>query len=614
MLRHRPRALVALVTQVALASLLARSAFAQAPASAPASAAPATTPAPAAPAAPATKAPAEADLAAAKELFRRGNKLLEDGQIELALDLFVQSRARVPSVGNTLNAAIALDRLGRSDESLSTYEELLRDFGDRLKDEERKNVSFAMSALRRKVGSVDVAANVEGMVVIDGRKRGVLPLTAPIRLLPGSHTVRVLHDGHAPAEAIVLVKIGEELRVDLRLEALTSTGRLSVADEAGTPDLDVLVDGAPVGVAPWAGTLGAGRHVVALRGKELGTGPTHAVVVAGQTVSVTLRAVPLGPRVRLDPTPATAVVTLDDVVLGPGPWDGRLPLGRHVIAAAEEGYRTRTMGADGGTPGVVRVTLEVDEGHPRWRKLETAKLRVEAFGGVGFTGSLGGAASAVCPDRCTRGASLGVLVGARGAYVLPIGLRFELGAGYLRVASSLSRKESATRPPPAGVGAATYELDDAIVVSGPIATLGLGYGYPVTRALRLTGRTSLGAFFGSARDTVSGRVTRGAESQDVFVEGSGRATRAVDFFVMPELGAEYAIGRVHVAAGLGAGIFLLDGPASGLGDTQVSAAATACTGNPAQLACVANDGGRRGEKAYGSFVLWVPQIGVGTTF
>jgi hypothetical protein len=560
------------------------------------------------------QAPSEYFLTHAKELFRKGNALLQSNQHELALELFLQSRALVPGVGNTTNAAICLERLGRLDEAVGYYELALKEFSDRLTDEDRRSIGTALTALRRKVGLVDVAANVDGTLVIDGRKRGELPLQAPLRLMPGSHAIRVLKDGYAPAEALVEVKVGEEKAIDLRLEPLTSTGRLRVVDEAQGAELEVIVDGAPVGKAPWEGTLGVGKHLVLLQGKETGTAPVSAAVVAGQTVQILLRSVPIGAPLRLDPSPPTAVVALDDVVLGPGPWQGRLPLGTHQVRAVEEGYQPRSLAVDGDARGTIRVELAIEEGHPRWRKIESSKLLLEAHGGHGFASALGSDAERSCGGSCERTAGPGaILAGIRGAYLLPVGLAFEVGGGYLHASAELRRSVPGSAPAP-GQNLHTYDLKDTLAVTGPYASLGLGYRRRLTPSVRLDARVTVGAHFASSRQEVGGAAARGAERAEITLERGGQAERAVNFFAMPEVGVSLLLGRFHASLGLGLALFLLDGPANAHGDLQVVDGPARCGGDGARLACVASDAAVSRERAYGPFQLWLPQLGVGYTF
>ena len=210
--------------------------------------------------------PTEAALEAATDFFRKGNAEMDAGNHERALEFFQQSRAQVPSIANTNNAALALEKLGRLDEALELYEHLLSAFATRLTSEERTAISNKVAALRGQIGTLEVSASVDGILVIDGKKRGTVPLAAPLRVLPGPHVVRVIKDGYSPAEATVSVVAGQSARVDLKLEALTAVGRLQVTDASGAAGVEVLVDGAPVGQTPWEGSLGPGRHLVALQG------------------------------------------------------------------------------------------------------------------------------------------------------------------------------------------------------------------------------------------------------------------------------------------------------------------------------------------------------------
>jgi hypothetical protein len=375
------------------------------------------------------------------------------------------------------------------------------------------------------VGIVDVAANIDGTLVIDGRKRGELPLQAPIRVLPGAHTIRVIKDGYAPAEAVINVKVGEEKAVDLKLEMLTSTGRLRVSDETQGEPADVLVDGSPVGKTPWEGTLGVGRHVIALQGKDRGTGPSISSVIAGQTIEVKLRSAPIGPPLRVDPSPLTASVFIDDVLLGPGPWEGRLPLGSHQVRVVEEGYLSRTVPVDGATKGVLPVALEIDDNHPRWRKAQSIQILVEAHGGYAFGSTLASSAEKSCGGSCLdQSGPSGLLAGARGVVLLPVGIALEVGGGYLQKSTELRRSLPAQSPAP-GQPLHSYELSDRISVSGPYASLGLGYRYRLLHSLRLVARVAVGAHFAASRDEISGDAVRGAEREPVTFERGGRTSR-----------------------------------------------------------------------------------------
>src|SRR5262249_41999767 len=121
----------------------------------------------------------------ARELFRKGFELLNVGDYERALDYFLRSREVMPSGPNERNAAFCLDKLGRYDEALEMYEDLLVSFPDDLDDRDRAILGPAMAALRAKVGNIEVTSNVAGLVLVDSRSRGKLPRSVPIRVLGG---------------------------------------------------------------------------------------------------------------------------------------------------------------------------------------------------------------------------------------------------------------------------------------------------------------------------------------------------------------------------------------------------------------------------------------------
>lgn len=553
-------------------------------------------------------APAEASkLEEAKELFRRGNTLRKAGSREAALELYQRSRGLVPSVANTQNAANMLDELGRHDEALELYETLLVEFAGKLSEDDRRDVSAALGALQQRVGSVFVSANVEGALVIDGRRRGELPLGKPVRVLPGQHRVVVLRDGYEPAEASTRVEQGQTALVELKLSALSAAGRLVVSDESAEPGVEVLIDGAPVGVAPWAGQVAPGRHLLSLRGKDAGTAPREVTVLVGQTVSAALRSEPIGPPVRIEPEPATARLTLDGVDLGPGPFQGRLPRRALALVASEEGYFREERVLEPGSQGQL-IRLRVDDKHPRWRKASALRIRMEAMVGGALGGSLGSDAEASCPGRCSsRSRPAGWLAGARGALLLGA-LRFEAGAGYLSLGTSLRREvpSDATH---------AFRLDDELSVAGPFATLGVGYGIRASEALRLVASASLGAFFAQSSDAIGGQIVRGSEQVPLEIRGAGGAARGVDFFALPELRAELSSGRLHAGLGLGLGVFFLDGPALPHGEAYAAPSGLGvCAADRTALACVAGTDQLAGERPYRRHLLVLPTASVGWQF
>jgi len=152
--------------------------------------------------------PARADddpLARAKALFQEGVTLFAANDVAGAFDRFSRSRALYASVENTLNAAISAERLKRHDVALGLYDALVAEFWGDLQPADRASVARAIGVLLHEVGSLEIAANVAGTVYVDGDVKETLPQLGPLRLMPGTHALRIVKGGYATYEREVEV-------------------------------------------------------------------------------------------------------------------------------------------------------------------------------------------------------------------------------------------------------------------------------------------------------------------------------------------------------------------------------------------------------------------------
>jgi hypothetical protein len=536
-------------------------------------------------------------LAEAKELFRRGVELFEVGDLETALDLFRRSRARFASMQNTLDMAICLEALGRDDEALEAYDEAIAAFGKELSEAERANIARKVRALRAKVGSIDVASNVNGAVVVDGRDRARLPLAAPIRVTAGAHVVRVIKDGFATFEATVDVGAGERVPIDAKLAPLTSMGGLRVEDVA-VAGSDVVVDGVVVGVAPWEGTLAPGTHVVWTRKGAAGSAPTRAVVLQGQTALLRVSSGPLGAVATVTVRPSTASIAIGGLVVGHGRWEAALPAGHYDVDVAEDGFFARRASFDvapGAAPFRADMTLTMDTEHARWGVANPGHFVLGVFAGGGLSPSLGSGAEASCTAYCTRhGYPGGVMLGARGGYELHSRISIEAAGGYLYVGSSLARQVFA--------GRTTLALDDEARVSGFWLSAGLSYRVPVIGGWELRPRAHVGFIVAHASDPVTGTATLAGETapRSIVVAGGTDVAHSTPFFALTEVGLERAWGKFRLGASVSTFFLPSPGPASTHGQVAIATANGSVT--TSALA---------GERAYGSFVVLMPQLSIG---
>ncbi len=383
----------------------------------------------------------DASLERAKELFRRGNELRKAGDCQAALALYLASRELVPAAANTMNAAFCLHQLRREDEALDLYEELIGRFPKDLNAEDTNAIAAAMGALRRAVGSLEISANVAGVVVVDGRMRGTLPLLAPIRLTPGRHVVRVIKDGFHTFERTIESEVGKMQAIDAVLTPLEGAGRLRI-ECPDLPGAAVFIDGANLGTCPFEGTLSPGPHLFWTRLGTRGSNPSKVEVLLGQTSRVTSTSALLGPELRVMVDPPSAQLSLDGVALGGASFQGPLTLGEHLFVAQDLGYKQQRVTVSGERGGDVAIGLLPDEAHPRWAKAEpdapTGAFSLGADAAFVLLLSERGAAAARCGDGCESAPPIGVRGLVRGAWtsLSGFGVGLDVGGQLVRAAHS----------------------------------------------------------------------------------------------------------------------------------------------------------------------------------
>ena len=494
-------------------------------------------------------APDPERLEEAKRLFKEGNALRTAGDCQRAVVKYEASRMIVSAVPNTKNAAVCLRDLDRIDEALALYEELLTRFNEELSASDRQIVANETNALRARVGAVDVVANIDGMLVIDGRARGELPLSLPVRVMPGTHKIVVLAQGYKSFEKSVTVEARQTVAVDATLVPLADAGEVRLDDPA-LDGASVFVDGAPLGVVPWQGRLEPGTHRFYVRRGDEGSAPQALDVVKGQTVTAKATLSPLGTDLRIEARPATATLRIDGVAVGSGRWQGRLPLGSYEISAEEEGYLAskKRLTVE---PRTDRATLDlaVDEDHPRWDVPIPGGPWVEVLGGgliaPSFNGQFEGAECDLFEDCTGDPFAAGMIVMGRGGYEFPMGLSIMAGGGYMLMKRSVTAPIDDTGD--------IFQTDD-ITLSGPFGVVGLRQRFVFADMFETRLSYSFGVIgLGAKSDVVIEDPTQG--SFEDHSESGG-----VNIFLMPEIQFGMRFGGFGVALGFATPLFLLKDP------------------------------------------------------
>jgi hypothetical protein len=108
--------------------------------------------------------------------------------------------------------------------------------GARISDEDRKDVDDALAALKGFVGSVSVVSDAAGAIVaVDGETVGTTPLSGPLLLDAGKHTIRLRKDGAEDVDKEVDVAAGSETSVSITLAAASSARPAPAAEPLAPP-------------------------------------------------------------------------------------------------------------------------------------------------------------------------------------------------------------------------------------------------------------------------------------------------------------------------------------------------------------------------------------------
>jgi hypothetical protein len=428
------------------------------------------------------------------------------------------------------------------------FEALLREFDKTLPPDTKAAAQREIVELRALVGTIEIQDARPGAAIsIDEQGRGEHPSLTPLRVVAGSHVVRVYKEGFEPFEALVDVAGGKSVIVKAKLPALLRSGRLRVAEQGGR-ELDVLVDGGVVGKTPFEGPFAPGEHVVVLRGEgDLGTPPTPISVELNGTASLTLRADKLSAGLRIAPTPANAIIAIDSVSVGQGIWEGRLPAGKHRIEIASPGFTTliKEITLEEGRRSILELALDRDSRSPFWYVAPRPARYTLEIGGAFSIGSSLDEAGSTCVGPCSRGPGLGGFGAVRAGYEMGSRIAFGATAGYFGLIQWTSDRAHTIQP--VGLGTPHIGLsDETIAISGLF--LGAWGGISIFDRIPLRARVNAGFLLGTTSVSRTGAFAARAGTYEV---GPVVEIHASSFFVLsPELRLAFPLGRgLEVSAG-----------------------------------------------------------------
>ncbi len=220
----------------------------------------------------------------ARDHFRRGMRLYQDGNYSGALAEF-QASYRLKPAGSTLqNIALCqkqLFRYAEAAESLSVL--LLSGHSAEFDTRELEEVQRTLDELQQFIGTVDLQVTPDhAQVTVDGRRLTLIQRREPLRLSVGEYRIRAEAPGYAPLERVVRVSSGAASKLTLTLTAVK--GFIDI--QADNPDAEIAIDGKPVGSHRYSGPLEPGRHRVQVVQDGAPTFEEVVEVKLGETTTV----------------------------------------------------------------------------------------------------------------------------------------------------------------------------------------------------------------------------------------------------------------------------------------------------------------------------------------
>jgi len=305
--------------------------------------------------------------AVANQHFRRGVGLFQAGEHEAALVEFDAAYRARQHYAILLNMAYCYSEMGRLVDAIDHFERYLTDGDDEIPRARRATVEQEMQRLRSQLVPLTIAVNVPGASLrVDSRNVGTSPLAEPVLVRAGAvHTIEARLEGYRTASREVAAAQGAPQRVELQLERLERSGRLTVT--SNVVGAQVFLDSRLLGPAPWSGDVDAGSHVLELRAERYQSTQREIVVETGGELSVQVDLPTVGEsaRLQIDADVEGAAVYLDGRHLGQTPLDlPSLPSGLHRLRVELQGYATfdGELSLEGGRTTTARVDLADPEG------------------------------------------------------------------------------------------------------------------------------------------------------------------------------------------------------------------------------------------------------------
>jgi hypothetical protein len=164
-------------------------------------------------------------LKEAAERYQRGLSIYAEGEYLLALVEFERAYQLAPNYRVLYNIGQVRIQLGRYSKALEALEAYLKQGGDEINPDRREAVMNDLKMLGERTAKLRVTINEPGAEIsIDGVNAGIAPLSEPIVVDAGEHTVEVRKGGFYDKSSFVTLAGREDAEVKVDLVKMPPSG------------------------------------------------------------------------------------------------------------------------------------------------------------------------------------------------------------------------------------------------------------------------------------------------------------------------------------------------------------------------------------------------------
>jgi hypothetical protein len=189
----------------------------------------------------------------ARKHYDRAIELVDDGQLEGAIVEFQRSYDLTHHFAVLYNIGQVFVSLARPVEAVDAYERYLADGGRKVPADRRAEVEKEIVRQKARIATLEIRGLPRRAIVrLDGNEIGRAPITAPVRVGVGKHTIAASAEGYDSAEKDVTVAGEDHKAVELVLakRVVESPPLPPVAQSAPVQPVTVTVV-APAQPPPW---------------------------------------------------------------------------------------------------------------------------------------------------------------------------------------------------------------------------------------------------------------------------------------------------------------------------------------------------------------------------